>query len=59
MRQTNRKKRKPTGQKGQNVIIIYKVGKGCVLNEGRKVITEVVKDSHKSSFITEVYFLFF
>ena len=28
------------------------------LDKGRKVITEVVKDSYKGTFITEVYLLF-
>ena len=37
-----------------------KVDKGCVFDKGRKVIiTEVVKNSCKGSFITEEYFLFF
>ena len=39
--------------------LFNKVGKGFVLNKGRKVITEVVKNSYKGSFIQEVYFLFF
>ena len=30
----------------------------CFLDKGRKVITEVVKDSYKGTFITEVYLLF-
>ena len=30
----------------------------CFLDKGRKVITEVVKNSYKGSFITEVYLLF-
>ena len=29
------------------------------LDKGRKVITEVVKNSYKGSFIKKVYFLFF
>ena len=31
----------------------------CFLDKGRKVITEVVKNSYKGSFITEVYFFIF
>ena len=60
MRQTNREtKENLRDKKGKVLLLFNKVGKGCALNEGRKVITEVVKDSHRSSFITEVYFLFF
>ena len=39
--------------------LFNKFGKGCVLIKGRKVKTEVVKNSYKSSFVTEVHFLFF
>ena len=39
--------------------MLLSFGKGCVLDKGRKVITEFVKNSYKDSFITEVYFLFF
>ena len=52
-RQTNRE----TKEKGK--MLLFKVGKGCVLDKGIKVIIEVVKNSYKCSFITEVYFLFF
>ena len=48
LRKTNTNKRKPKGQKGQNVII-NKVGKDCILDKSRKVITEVVKNSCKGS----------
>ena len=49
LRQTNREtKENQKGQKGQNVII-DKVGKDCVLDKSRKVITEVVKNSCKGS----------
>ena len=42
------------------MLLFNKVGKGCVLDKCRKVITEVFKNSYKGgSFITEVYFLFF
>ena len=34
------------------MLLFNKVGKGCVLDKGRKVVTEV-------SFIREVYFFFF
>ena len=41
------------------LLISNKVGKGCVLDKSREVITEVVKNSYKGTFITEGYFLFF
>ena len=41
------------------LLLFNKIGKGCFLNEGRKVITEVVKNSYKRSFITQLYLLFF
>ena len=41
------------------LLIFNKVGKGCVLDKSREVITEVVKNSYKGTFITEGYFLFF
>ena len=62
MRQTNRETTTTStrDKKGKMLLLLFnKVGKGFVLNKGRKVITEVVKNSYKSSFITEVYFLFF
>ena len=61
MRQTNRETTTTStrDKKGKMLLLFNKVGKGFVLNKGRKVITEVVKNSYKSSFITEVYFLFF
>ena len=60
MRQTNREtKENQRDKKGKILLLFNKVGKGCVLDKGRKVITEVVKNSYKSSFIKEVYFLFF
>ena len=46
-------------KKGKILLLFNKVGKGCVLGKGRKVITEVVKNSYKGNFIIEVYFLFF
>ena len=54
-----RNKRKPKGQKGQNVII-NKVDKDCVLDKSRKVITEVVKNSCKGSLFyhIRVFFIF-
>ena len=60
MRQTNRETQKNLrDKKGKMLLLFNKFGKGCVLNKGRKVITEVVKNSHKSSFITEVHFFIF
>ena len=60
VRQTNREtKENQRDKKGKILLLFNKVGKGCVLDKGRKVITEVVKNSYKGSFITEVYFLFF
>ena len=48
MRQANRKtKENQRDKKGK-----------MFLDKGRKVITEVVKDSYKGTFITEVYLLF-
>ena len=46
-------------KKGKILLLFNKVGKGCVLDKSRKVITEVMKNSCKGSFITEGYFLFF
>ena len=60
MRQTNREtKENQRDKKGKILLLFNKVGKGCVLDKGRKVITEVVKNSYKSSFIREKYFKFF
>ena len=60
MRQTNREtKENQRDKKGKMLLLFNKVGKGCVLDKGRKVITEVVKNSYKGSFITEVYFFIF
>ena len=60
MRQTNREtKENLRDKKGKMLFLFNKVGKGCVLNKGRKVITEIFKNSYKSSFVTEVYFSFF
>ena len=60
MSQSNREtKKNQRGKKGKISLLFNKVGKGCVLDKCRKVITEVVKNSHKGSFITEGYFLFF
>ena len=39
--------------------LFNKVGKCCVLDESRKVVIEVVKNSYKDSFTTEEYILFF
>ena len=44
---------------GKMLLLFNKVGKGCVLDKDRKIITEVIKNSYKSSFVTELYFLFF
>ena len=60
LRQTNREtKENQRDKKGKILLLFNKVGKGCVLDKGRKVITEVVKNSCKGSFIREVYFIFF
>ena len=60
MRQTNREtKENQRDKKGKILLLFNKVGKGCVLDKGRKVITEVAKNSYKGGFIKEVYFLFF
>ena len=60
MRQINREtKENQRDKKGKMLLLFNKVGKGCVLDKGKKVITEVVKNSCKGSFITKVYFLFF
>ena len=53
MRQTNREtKENQRDKKGKMLLLFNKVGKGCVLDKGRTVVTEV-------SFITEVYFFCF
>ena len=60
MRKSNREtKENQRDKRGKILLLFNKVGKGCVLGKGRKVITESVKISYKGSFITEVYFLFF
>ena len=60
MWESNRETKKTQrDKKGKILLLFNKVGKGCVLDKGRKVITESVKISYKGSFITEVYFLFF
>ena len=59
MRQTNRETKENQTKKDKMLLIFDKVGKGCVLDKSREVITEVVKNSYKGTFITEGYFLFF
>ena len=60
LRQTNTEtKENQRDKKGNMLLLFNKIGKGCFLNEGRKVITEVVKNSYKRSFITQLYLLFF
>ena len=60
VRETNRETKENKRDKKCKMLLLFnKVGKGCVLDKGRKVITESVKISYKGSFITEVYFLFF
>ena len=60
MRKSNRETTEnQRDKKGKILLLFNKVGKGCVLGKGRKVITEVVKNSYKGNFIIEVYFLFF
>ena len=60
VRQTNRETKENQREKKCKMLLLFnKVGKGCVLDKGRKVITEFVKISYKGSFITEVYFYFF
>ena len=41
------------------LLLFNKVGKGCVFDKSRMVISEVVNNSYKSSFLTEGYFSFF
>ena len=60
MRKTNRvTKVNQTDKKDKMLLLFNKVGKGCVLDKGRKIISEVIKNSYKGSFITELCFLFF
>ena len=59
MRQTNRETKGNQTEKDKMLLVFDKVGKGCVLDKSREVITEVVKNSYKGTFITEGYFLFF
>ena len=59
MRQTNRETKENQTEKDKMLLIFNKVGKDCVLDKSREVITEVVKNSYKGTFITEGYFLFF
>ena len=60
MRQTNRETKENQSDKdGKMLLLFNKVGKGCVLDKGRKIISEVIKNSYKGSFITELCFLFF
>ena len=60
MRQTNRETKENQRDKdGKMLLLFNKVGKGCVLDKGRKTISEVIKNSYKGSFITELCFLFF
>ena len=59
MRHTNRETKENQTEKDKMLLIFNKVGKGCVLDKSREVITEVVKNSYKGTFITEGYFLFF
>ena len=60
VRQSNTEtKENQRDKKGKILLLFNKVGKGCVLDKSRKVITEVIKNSCKGSFITEGYFLFF
>ena len=59
MRQTNRETKENQTKKDKMLLIFNKVGKGCVLDKSREVITEVVKNSYKGTFITDGYFLFF
>ena len=56
-RQTEKQNQR--GKDGKMLLLFNKVGKGCVLDKDRKIITEVIKNSYKSSFVTELYFLFF
>ena len=60
MRQTNRETKENQRDKKDKMLLLFnKVDKGCVLDKSRKVITEVIKNSCKGSFITGGYFLFF
>ena len=59
MRQANRETKENQRHKKGKMLLFNKAVKGCVSDKGRKVITEVVKNSYKGGFITEVYFSFF
>ena len=53
MRQTNRvAKENYRDKKGKMLLLFIKVSTGCFLDKRRKVITEVVKNNYKGSFIT-------
>ena len=53
MRQTNRvTKENHLDKKSKMLLLFIKVRKGCFFDKSRKVITEVVKNTYKDSFIT-------
>ena len=55
-----RNKKKPKEQKDKMLLLLNKIGKGCILDKNRKPsVIEVVQNSYKGSFITEEYFLLF
>ena len=60
MRQTNREtKENQRDKKGKILLLFNKVGKGCVLDKGRKVITEVVKNSYKGIVLSQKCIFYF
>ena len=60
MRQTNREtKENQRDKKGKILLLFNNVGKGCVLDKGRKVITEVVKNSYKGIVLSQKCIFYF
>ena len=60
MRQANIQRETKENQRDKKgkMLLFKRVGKGCVLDKGRKVVTEVVKNSYKGSFHRSVFFIF-
>ena len=61
MRQTNRETKGNQMEKDKMLLVFDKVGKGCVLDKSREVITEVVKNSYKGGYLyhRRVFLFFF
>ena len=60
MRQTNRETTEnQRGKKGKILLIFNKVGKDCILDNSRKVITEVVKNSYKGIVLSQKCIFYF